>query len=120
VSAPGPPGSALPGWNGTDDGAAQGCDEDDRDAVSARKALRQALKPTVVRPRAPRPLLYGEDVIVALRLVWAVMDAPAAKRMAPFLPEIVDRATRSANSSSPVVCGHGCGASRSWHTTRPR
>jgi len=30
-------------------------------------------------------------VIAALRLVWAVRDAPAGKRMAPFLPEIVDR-----------------------------
>lgn len=26
-----------------------------------------------------------------MRLVWAVMDAPAGKRVAPFLPEIVDR-----------------------------
>ena len=57
----------------------------------ARKALRQALKPTVVRPRRPRSPVYGEEVIVALRMVWAVMDAPAGKRMAPFLPEIVDR-----------------------------
>jgi len=57
----------------------------------ARKALRQALKPTLVRPRRPRPPVYGEDVITALRVVWAVMDAPAGKRMAPFLAEIVDR-----------------------------
>lgn len=27
----------------------------------------------------------------ALRKVWAVTDAPAGKRMAPFLPEIVGR-----------------------------
>jgi hypothetical protein len=57
----------------------------------ARKALRQALKPTVVRPRRPRPPVYGDEVIGVLRVVWAVMDAPAGKRMAPFLPEIVDR-----------------------------
>ncbi len=57
----------------------------------ARKALRQALRPTVVRPRRPRPPVYGDEVIAALRTVWAVMDAPAGKRMAPFLPEIVDR-----------------------------
>lgn len=57
----------------------------------ARKALRQALGPTVVRPRQPRPPVYGDEVIAALRMVWAVMDAPAGKRMAPFLPEIVDR-----------------------------
>jgi len=35
--------------------------------------------------------LYGQDVTVALATVWAVMDAPAGKRMAPFLPEIVGR-----------------------------
>ena len=29
--------------------------------------------------------------MVALRTVWAVMDAPAGKRMAPFLPEMVGR-----------------------------
>jgi len=29
--------------------------------------------------------------MAALRVVWAVMDAPAGKRMAPFLTEIVGR-----------------------------
>jgi len=57
----------------------------------ARKALRQALRPKVARPRRPRPPLYGSDVIAALRLCWAVVDAPAGKRLAAFLPEIVDR-----------------------------
>lgn len=57
----------------------------------ARKALRLALRPVVVRARRVRPPVYGEEVIAALRLVWAVLDAPAGKRMAPFLPEIVER-----------------------------
>jgi hypothetical protein len=58
----------------------------------ARKALRQALGPRrAVRPRRPRPPTYGEDVLTALRKVWAVMDAPAGKRMAPFLGEMVSR-----------------------------
>ena len=35
--------------------------------------------------------MYGQDVMVALRKVSAAMDAPAGKRMAPFLPEIVGR-----------------------------
>jgi len=35
--------------------------------------------------------VYDENVMNALRKVWAVMDAPAGKRMAPFLPEIVGR-----------------------------
>lgn len=33
----------------------------------ARKALRTALQPRVVRERAPRLPLYGADVLVALR-----------------------------------------------------
>jgi hypothetical protein len=58
----------------------------------ARKALRGALGPRrVVKPRAPRAPTYGEDVLVPLRKVWAVMDAPAGKRMAPFLGEMVAR-----------------------------
>jgi len=58
----------------------------------ARKALRTGSGPRPARrKRAPRAPVYGEDVMTALRKVWAVMDAPAGKRMAPFLPEIVSR-----------------------------
>jgi len=58
----------------------------------ARKALRTALRPkTVPQQRKQRDPVYGPDVIAALRKVWAVLDAPAGKRLAPFLPEIVDR-----------------------------
>lgn len=58
----------------------------------ARKALRLALRPKpVVRQRKKRPLKYGDEVMVALRSVWAVMGGPTGKRMAPFLAEIVDR-----------------------------
>ena len=58
----------------------------------ARKALREALGPRRVPvARKARPPTYDEDVMVALRTVWAVMDAPAGKRMAPFLPEMVAR-----------------------------
>lgn len=55
----------------------------------ARKALREAGKVRVVRPRRARPPVYGEDVIVALRKCWAVMGAASGKRMAPFLGELV-------------------------------
>jgi hypothetical protein len=61
----------------------------------ARKALRTAVNP---KPGAPQPTsrkqrdpVYGPEVIAALRKVWVVLDAPAGKRLAPFLPEIVDR-----------------------------
>ena len=60
----------------------------------ARKALRTALVPRVVRPRAPRPPLYGEPVMVALRFCWAVLGAPAGKRLAPVLGELVARLSR--------------------------
>jgi hypothetical protein len=56
----------------------------------ARRALREALGPhRMPAPRQARPPTYDEDVMVALRTVWVVMDAPAGKRMAPFLPEMV-------------------------------
>ncbi len=60
----------------------------------ARKALGQALRPKVVRPRAPRPPIYGPEVVVALRFCWAVLGAPTGKRLAPVLPDLVARLRR--------------------------
>ena len=58
----------------------------------ARKALRQAgVRRPAPRPRPPRRPVYGEEVVGALHVVWAVMDAPPGKRLAPFLPEMVAR-----------------------------
>jgi Integrase core domain len=57
----------------------------------ARKALKAALRPRVVKPRPRRPPMYGGAVIEALRFCWAVLGAPAGKRMAPFLAELVVR-----------------------------
>ncbi|CCG01398.1 integrase catalytic domain-containing protein [Blastococcus saxobsidens] len=62
----------------------------------ARKALRLALAGEPPRrARAPRPPVYGEDVLVPLRKIWAVLDAPAGKRLAPFLPEITTALERA-------------------------
>lgn len=55
----------------------------------ARKALTQALRPTAVRRRTPRSPKYGSDVIAALRFCWAVLGAPAGKRLAAVLPDLV-------------------------------
>jgi hypothetical protein len=55
----------------------------------ARKALTQALTPRVVRPRRPRAPRYGSDVITALAFCWAVLGAPAGKRLAPMMAELV-------------------------------
>jgi len=55
----------------------------------ARKALGQALRPKVARPRAPRAPRYGPEVMVGLRFCWAVLGAPTGKRLAPVLAELV-------------------------------
>jgi transposase InsO family protein len=55
----------------------------------ARRALHQALALRPVRARTARPPLYGPRVIEALVVCWAVLRAPAGKRLAPMLPVLV-------------------------------
>ena len=55
----------------------------------ARAALRDALKLKVVKPRAPRAPTYGPRIIAALVICWAVLRAPAGKRLAPMLAVLV-------------------------------
>lgn len=55
----------------------------------ARKALRAALIPKVVRPRTGRPSTYGPNVVAALIFCWAVLGMPAGKRLAPALADLV-------------------------------
>ena len=55
----------------------------------ARAALREALKLKVVKARAPRSPTYGPRIIAALIICWAVLRAPAGKRLAPMLPVLV-------------------------------
>jgi hypothetical protein len=55
----------------------------------ARKALGQALRPRVVAARRPRAPTYGPEVVVVLRLCWAVLGAPTGKRLAPVMAELV-------------------------------
>jgi hypothetical protein len=57
----------------------------------ARKALRAALAPAMVPARRVRPPIYGPREVAALRTCWIVLGTPAGKRLAPFLPEIVNR-----------------------------
>jgi hypothetical protein len=111
----------VTGWDGIDDGRAQGSDEGDRDPLQtgeqdwydqdygrivrhhswhrdhARKALRGALRPQVVKPRAPRPPKYGPKVIAALVLCWATPGMETGKWLSPILPELVAILRRSAN-----------------------
>jgi hypothetical protein len=55
----------------------------------ARKALKVALRPKIVKPRAKRPPKFGPKVIAALIFCWAVLGMPAGKRLAPMLGELV-------------------------------
>ena len=55
----------------------------------ARAALRDALTLKVIKARAPRSPTYGPRIIAALIMCWAVLRAPAGKRLAPMLAELV-------------------------------
>ena len=55
----------------------------------ARAALRDALRLKVVTQRRPRGPRYGPRIIVALVKCWAVLRAPAGKRLAPMLAVLV-------------------------------
>ena len=55
----------------------------------ARAALRGALTLKVVKPRAGRAPTYGPRVTTALVKCWAVLRAPAGKRLAPILAVLV-------------------------------
>src|SRR5699024_3418749 len=60
----------------------------------ARRALTQDGSPQPPRPRPPKPRVYDDEVIDALRFVWAALDAPAGKRLAPFMTEAVEALER--------------------------
>jgi transposase InsO family protein len=55
----------------------------------ARAALRDALRLKIVKERKPRGPLYGPRIMVALVTCWAVLRAPAGKRLAPMLAVLV-------------------------------
>ena len=55
----------------------------------ARAALRDALRLKIVKPRRGREPTYGPRVTVALVKCWAVLRAPAGKRLAPMLAVVV-------------------------------
>ena len=59
--------------------------------MSQRKALREALVFKEVKSRLPRPLLYGEAVIQALRFCWAVQGTPCGRLLAAALIDLVPR-----------------------------
>ena len=60
----------------------------------ARRSLREALTPKVVRARTRRAPRYGAEVIAALVFCWAVLGGPTGKRLAPVMSELVPRLRR--------------------------
>jgi len=58
----------------------------------ARKALRTAVRSEpITTQRKPRARTYGPEVLAALLKVWASLNAPCGKRLAPVLPTVVER-----------------------------
>lgn len=60
----------------------------------ARRVLSEEISERPRPPRKARAKTYGEDVVKALRFVWATLDGPAGKRLAPFMGEIVEALER--------------------------
>lgn len=57
----------------------------------AIRALAEAGKnKEVAKEHRGRPTVYGSEVIEPLRKIWATLDAPAGKRLAPFMGEILE------------------------------
>lgn len=69
----------------------------------ARRASRPALRPRVVRARPPRPAKYGPTVVGGVTEVLGVVNAPAGKRLAPPLPELVLHLRDQQSRSAPAM-----------------
>ena len=56
----------------------------------ARRALTEVLRPTERTRPVPRVPVYGPEVLRPLYRIWALLNGPAGKRLAPFMSEIVE------------------------------
>lgn len=65
----------------------------------AIRALGQAERSPAPPVRSPRAKIYGPEVLEPLRFVWATLNGPAGKRLAPFMGEIVEALERSGELS---------------------
>jgi hypothetical protein len=63
-----------------------------RHRKSAVRLLRR--RPRAGIPRAGRPRRYGSTIVALLRTVWEASDYLCGKRLAPFLPTLVDALER--------------------------
>jgi hypothetical protein len=55
----------------------------------ARRSLLDVFTVPAETPRRPRPRTYDEQVLEPLRFVWATLNGPSGKRLAPFMAEAV-------------------------------
>jgi hypothetical protein len=60
----------------------------------AGRALTAAAQGQDRPSEAPEKRIYSPEILPALRLVWAVLDGPSGKRLAPFMAEIVEALER--------------------------
>jgi hypothetical protein len=75
----------------------------------AGRALHEAVLAPVPRPRKPRQRTYGPEVLEPLRVIWATLNGPAGKRLAPFMSEMVAALERAAELEvSPEVRAKLC------------
>jgi hypothetical protein len=55
----------------------------------ARRAVAQVLAPPERLAARPRARTYGPEVLEPLKIVWATLNGPSGKRLAPFMGEVV-------------------------------
>lgn len=60
----------------------------------ARRAVTAAASGTTTSPRHPRQRIYGPEVLEALGQIWATLNGPAGKRLAPFMAEAIEALER--------------------------
>ncbi len=74
---------------------------------AAIRLLRRPLRPATSRPRSGRPRRYGPAVAAAARLLSEATGHIGPHRWHPFLPELLDRLTRSGDVGvTPEVDKH--------------
>lgn len=86
----------------------------------ARKALAQALRPKVVRPRRARPPIYGPEVVAALVLCWArasVDESTTHPSRALLVSQRAGLTSRAGVTQNPVLT-KSC--SQAWWSRKAR
>ena len=77
---------------------------------SRKHAIRLLTQPISVREpiQRPRARVYGQEVQDALAYSWSAANFICAKRLVPFLPELVPSLERHGILSSVTTCAGNC------------